>query len=174
MCPEQEIVSAYYDDEIKARRRDVVKNHIAGCPECRKVLDSYGTLTDILHKEEEPDFAAAKDRVWAKIGRSIDEKKSAADFWHRKISLSLPAASAFAAIFIVLFFMSFLGYFIGKNSAYSSPELDITDASDHGKNIKTIFDESVINLDIPFSGSFISGEEPFLIREVDFKTMGGK
>jgi hypothetical protein len=91
-----------------------MESHLAGCPHCRGLLDSYRR---IFPPDIKPEIIEqAKLRVWQKLeekinvfGPSRKEQNSGrlygpgfTRFWSRRISLPLPAAAAAAAILIIV------------------------------------------------------------------------
>ncbi len=179
MCPDVEILSSYYDDELEDSQRQIVKNHIDSCQHCQKKLSELGLLSSAIHAEKEPDFDMAKVRTWNSIMDIVDRKEykePKVNFWQRRFQISFPAAAALVAAFIVVLSLSVFSFYMGRNTTSSpaSPELNITDASDALLNDDSLFDTNAIEFDFPAINTFIHAGEPLLIKEVDFRTGKGK
>ena len=126
MCPDPQLLSVYYDDELPSPWKEKMESHLAQCGECRLKLESYSRLSPGAGDKSAPaeSQASAMERVWKKLaenaaiagapdlenaasgpgnsGLHAYRRKSAnAGFWNRKISIPLPAAAA-AALFIAL------------------------------------------------------------------------
>ncbi len=181
MCPELDILSTYYDDEIEASLKTEIKKHVDSCPACQEQLARFHKISDMLSSEEEPDFDAAQTLVWDRIMDAVDEESSvsepirAAGFWQRKIQLSVPAAAAIAAAFIAAFSVGMYS-FLSRSAVPSTmnPEISITDASGVVDDDSSLFNDKAIEFNIPVANKYINAGEPLLIREVDFRSRNGR
>ena len=165
MCPDVEILSSFYDDELDESQREIVKTHVDSCPHCQKKMAELGLISEAINAEEEPDFQMAKVNTWNNIMDIIDheeQKISRVNFWQRRFQISFPTAAALVAAFIVVLSLSVVSFYMGKHTTSSptTPELNMTDASD-------------IEFDIPAINNFIHAGEPLLIKEVDFMNRNG-
>ena len=181
MCPDLEILSAYYDDELEESQKQIVKKHVDSCPHCQKKLEEFELISDaILDGEEEPDFQMSQVRSWNKIMDVIDSKEQSAlkaNFWQRRFQISFPAAAALVAAFIAILSFSVVTFYMGKHTTSSpaSPQLNMTDASGAVVNDDDLFDNNAIEFDIPAAiNNFVHAGEPLLIKEVDFRANNGK
>ena len=166
MCPDVEILSSFYDDELEDSQKQFVKTHVDSCPHCQKKMAELGLISDAINAEEEPDFKMAQVNTWNKLMDIIDQEEKKApkvNFWQRRFQISFPAAAALVAAFIVVLSLSVVSFYMGKHTTSSpaTPELNMTDASD-------------IEFDIPAINNFIHAGEPLLIKEVDFMNRNGK
>lgn len=179
MCPDVEILSSFYDDELEDSQKQIVSNHISSCPHCQKKLSELKLISESIHAQDEPDFQMAQVQVWNKIMDIVDHqevKPTKVNFWQRRFQISFPAAAALAAAFIVVLTLSVFSFYMGRHTTSSpaSPELNITDASDTLFNDDSLFDTKAIEFNIPAINTFIHAGEPLLIKEVDFRTRNGK
>ena len=179
MCPDVEILSAYYDDELEDSQRQIVKTHVDSCPHCQKKMAAMRLVSVAIHAEEEPDFKMAQVNTWNRIMDKIaqyEKKAPKINFWQRRFQISFPAAAAVLAVFILALSLGVVGFYMGKHTTSSpaSPEINMTDASDTILNDDNIFDNSPIEFDIPAINTFIHAGEPLLIKEVDFNNRNGK
>lgn len=172
MCPDLEILSTYYDDEIPETHRKEIEIHVSSCQKCQKILKEFENISGFMEQVPEPDFTASAGNVWDRISDSLEKDDVRQDFWHRKVWFSFPAAAAVAAAFIAVFSISVLSYYIGRNSTSApvvSQELNLTDAKDYSQSVEQLFEDDTLDFVIPASDSFVHAGEPLLIREVDFK-----
>ncbi|MDR0399752.1 MAG: zf-HC2 domain-containing protein [Treponema sp.] len=114
MCPDRQILSVYLDGELPSPWKDKMESHLASCPRCREIVESWRRVSGALRPPEPG--ADSKDRVWECISRRIkdgeesrrgpaeDEMFSAAagrriltGLWRRRVSLPFPAAAALVA-----------------------------------------------------------------------------
>ena len=182
MCPELEILSAYYDDELEDSQREIVKKHVDSCSHCQNRLQEFDLVSSSLlgDVDEEPDFQMSQVRSWNKIMDVIDQKKfkaSKVNFWQRRFQISFPAAAALVAAFIAVLSFSVVTFYMGKHATSSpaTPEINMTDASDTIFNDDDLFESNAIELDIPATiNNFVNIGEPLLIKEVDFRSKNGK
>ncbi len=179
MCPDVEILSSFYDDELEDSQKQIVKTHVDSCPHCQKKMTELGLISAAINAEEEPDFKMAQLNTWNNIMNIIDreEKKvPKVNFWQRRFQISFPAAAALVAAFIAVLSFSVITFYMGKHTTSSpaTPELNMTDASDTLFGDDTLFDNSAIEFDIPAINTFIHAGEPLLIKEVDFMNGNGK
>lgn len=181
MCPDVEILSSFYDDELEDSQKQIIKSHVDSCPHCQKKMAELGLISEAIKAEEEPDFQMAKVNTWNSIMDIIDreeQKIPKVNFWQRRFQISFPAAAALVAAFIAVLSFSVITFYMGKHTTSSpaSPELNMTDASDSlFSDDDNIFDNSAIEFDIPSTiSNFVHAGEPLLIKEVDFRSNNGK
>ena len=179
MCPDVEILSSFYDDELESSQKQIVKAHVDSCPHCQKKMTELELISAAINSEEEPDFQMAQVNTWNNIMDIIDRKEQEVpkvNFWQRRFQVSFPAAAALVAAFIVVLSLSVVSFYMGRQTTSSpaSPQLNITDASDMLFSDDNLFDNSAIEFDIPAINTFIHAGEPLLIREVDFMNRNWK
>ena len=178
MCPDVEILSSYYDDELEDSQREIIKSHVDSCQHCQKKLSELGLLSAAIHSEAEPDFQMAQVTTWNRIMDIVDKEELKApkvNFWQRRFQISFPAAAALVAAFIAVLSFSVISFYMGKHTTSSpaSPELNMSYATDSELNDDNLFDNNAIEFDIPAINTFIHAGEPLLIREVDFRNRNG-
>ena len=179
MCPDVEILSSFYDDELEDSQKQFVKTHVDSCPHCQKKIAELELISRTINAEEEPDFKMAQVNTWNKLMDIIDQEEKKApkvNFWQRRFQISFPAAAALVAAFIAVLSFSVITFYMGKHTTSSptTPELNMTDASDALLNDDNLFDNSAIEFNIPAINTFIHAGEPLLIKEVDFMNRTGK
>ena len=135
MCPDRQVISLYFDNELPSPWKDKLEVHLESCPGCRAVLDSFRGLAEVLRGDfprgEEPALEAAKERVWEKLSvmdfseqpkQRRREGAGIRNLMRRSITLPLPAAAAAAALVIVMF-LALMGI-RQAGTASSSPQQD--------------------------------------------------
>jgi len=100
MCPDRELLSAYFDGEVPSPWRERIAEHLASCADCAAVVAGYEELA----RELKADAAAGEAQALAR-GRARLEGLLAAPAlpsaassvpspWKRSVRLPLPAAAA--------------------------------------------------------------------------------
>ena len=174
MCPDVEILSSYYDDELEDSQKEVVKSHVDSCPHCQKKLAELGLISSTIRAEEEPDFKMAQVNTWNNLMDILDlkeQKVQKVNFWQRRFQISFPAAAALVAAFIAVLSFSVITFYMGKHTTSSpaNPELNMSYISD-----QLFSDDNAIQFDIPAVNTIINAEEPILITEIDYLNGNGK
>ena len=52
MCPDVEILSSFYDDELEDSQKQIVKTHVDSCPHCQKKMAELGLISAAINVEE--------------------------------------------------------------------------------------------------------------------------
>jgi anti-sigma factor RsiW len=78
MHPDELVINDYVDGALPPGERDIVERHVAGCGECRQLVDDLRAIrrqTAALRPMEPP------SRVWAGIERSLRQPRGARPRW---------------------------------------------------------------------------------------------
>jgi anti-sigma factor RsiW len=147
MCPKDEFLSAYLDQEIGSPWDKRLAAHLAVCPRCRERLAAWQAVSDRLRQEEVSGLEAEARLVRQRIAFTLKERaygtQSAADgaerrsgsgqhvpFYKRQVVLPLPVlAAGLAALFILV---ASLFFFVGKSGN------DLVQARNELDSLKTI------------------------------------
>lgn len=170
MCPDEETLSAFIDNEIEGRFNNVIKNHIDGCKECNAKAESFISLRTLFYDELPLEkIKDAEEKVWDKIEFFV-ESKTKPDIWHRRIAIPLPVMAA-AVLILVSTVLSF--YFISFNKFNSSePAFNFSESIsfDKEEDFRLFETDQVLDVDLtlPESTIFMISGTPKLIREVDY------
>jgi hypothetical protein len=132
MCPDRQLLSVYLDGELPSPWKEKMESHLASCPACRSVVETWGRIFGEAG-EEDP---GRHERVWERIGGRVaageagfreDLFRNGAGFskakgftlsglWRRRVTLPFPAAAlgamtaaAVALIVSSVWFRSFTG-----------------------------------------------------------------
>jgi predicted anti-sigma-YlaC factor YlaD len=102
MCPDREILSAYFDGEIAAPWGREVEAHLAACSLCRGTLAGMENTRRLLRGEEGPEARAPMERVRRRILARAGTANPRVSAWRRQVSLPLPVAVLAAALLLTL------------------------------------------------------------------------
>jgi hypothetical protein len=110
MCPEQQILSLYFDKELPSPWKEKMENHLDQCVKCRQRLDSLGLLvraeicvpTDVITTAQERGWKILQEKTGMNSdgAEQSDEKNISSrnqrqnNVWKRRISIPIPAAAA--------------------------------------------------------------------------------
>jgi anti-sigma factor RsiW len=98
MCPDIELLSAYYDDELDPVWDRQIAEHVAACSSCSERLTVFSRLSDDLQELETPDFEASQARSWEVVQNA--RRARPITIWNRKVAIPLPAFAAVAALLV--------------------------------------------------------------------------
>jgi anti-sigma factor RsiW len=100
MCPEGELLSAFFDGEVQAPWAERVEEHVRTCTRCRERLERLRRLRELLQSDPEPEYQRSLQHTWeallSRIWRSFNRGRS---FWRTRVAVPLPAAAA--ALFLL-------------------------------------------------------------------------
>ena len=103
MCPDGELLSAYFDGEVRAPWDGRIREHLRTCSRCRERLAQLGKLRELLQGDPEPanerGFQLTREALIARVWRSFNRGRS---FWRTRVAVPLPAAAAALAILLGL------------------------------------------------------------------------
>ncbi|MDR2602206.1 MAG: zf-HC2 domain-containing protein [Spirochaetaceae bacterium] len=130
MCPDEQLISVYFDNELHSPWKEKMQAHLSSCPECAQKSENYSFFSNMIKNSvAENEINEAKDRVWAGLSAAISLKT---DFkreyfykkpvWRRSVQIPVPFAAA-AAVFVLIltsaFFYSLGGGGWSKEKAFS-------------------------------------------------------
>ncbi len=179
MCFDDQVLSAFYDDELEGVWKDRVGKHVQVCSRCAAKLTSFGKLGEKLAAAEMPDISFRQQAVWERIRHSISTEEELG-FWYRKISVVKTAAAIAAASVIVFGISLFLNGFsaggeIGTSGdvasvfSHSSQEVIKTDEMNRLIELLSVKeDPSEFVIKLPEDHTFRYLGEPQFLREADF------
>lgn len=122
MCPGNDILSVYADDELPSPFKEKVAAHLVLCAVCAEKASSYKAISGSLSaagaipKDKTEDAAAL---VWAKLeSRLAYRSQTRSLFWRRKLRVPMPVAAA-AALAVFAGFAAIF-YMLGSGGAWGS------------------------------------------------------
>ncbi|TFG63992.1 MAG: zf-HC2 domain-containing protein [Spirochaetales bacterium] len=105
MCPEKQILSAYFDKELPEPVEKILREHVEGCSACLEQLNTYGKIQSSIRKDSLQVSEHAKTRVY----ESIVQKMSVGNrlfnrfsLWNRRIGVPVPVLAFTMALVLVL------------------------------------------------------------------------
>jgi hypothetical protein len=180
MCPDGELLSAYYDDELDPQWDKQIAEHVLGCRSCSQKLASFSALSEELQEIEAPDFEASRLHGWDALQAKRGVQRTT--IWTRRISVPLPAIAAVAAAFAVvvaagLFFsMSRSAGGTNQAPAVASTQQDIAPVNFQVNNLadlRSYLDSkdfgNNVTIQLPKGMDRLSAGKPQLMRAADFK-----
>ena len=87
MCPDNQLISAYFDDELDSKWSEQVESHISSCRECSRKLEAYRQLSAVLESGVISEEQELKVRVLGEIQRRHAVYSSDV-FWRRHLNVS--------------------------------------------------------------------------------------
>lgn len=192
MSPEKDFISAYLDGEVPSPWKERLEKSINEDPQFRELYESHSNVHRTLGGLPEPDFAAARSRVWRKLEERLEtvprlewelERKPRApvvSIWRRRVAVPLPVAVAAAAI-VVLFTAFTLFRFVegsGSNGAVMAQSVEGLNVTVNVKDVEQLLDIlngqnkiREVKIELPEPHQFKLMGEPLLLRASD--TSGG-
>ena len=181
MCPDDELLSAYYDDELDPVWERRIGQHVSSCQSCTNKLALFARLSEDLQEVNEPDFETSKRRVWLSIERSTNRVH--VSFWNRRISVPVPAIAGIAAAFAVLVGVGLLMTTQGRQVSpvvqpltTAAPQQDIAPVRFQVNNLNDLMSYldskdfgNNVTIQLPKEADQLSIGKPQLIRAADFK-----
>jgi len=117
MCPDREILSAFFDGEIPAPWERDVAAHVASCEKCRGVLAGLESTRRALAHEDDAAWRAPMERVRRRILAHTPLVRARITAWRRQVSLPLPIA-VLAAALLLTFGISLAALAMRQNMGY--------------------------------------------------------
>jgi hypothetical protein len=127
MCPKEEFLSAYLDNEIASPWRERIGSHLKGCEHCRQRLEALKSVSALLHSGESSAVEQEALRVKRRIeftlehrtqpysGRDYDSAVTHLPFFRKHVLVPMPVfAGGFLAILVLV---ASLFFFMGKNGS---------------------------------------------------------
>ncbi len=178
MCPDRELISAFFDDETNERWSSELKEHIENCTECSVNYKKVKELSISLRSINVPGENEIRSRVYSAVERRRAVFNTE-PFWKRHVEISYPALMGAAAVVAVLCAAMLIGLtrFSGQQQ-YIVEEIkeeplpinvqliSIEDAAAYLLSDDSGFD---VLITIPSAKGLSVSGEPQLIREADYK-----
>jgi anti-sigma factor RsiW len=106
MCPDRQILSVYFDNELASPWKEKLKEHVTGCPECAARLEAYKKTRKLLPGAEQSALRAVKERTWEKVAPLAETRPkiaAARGFWGGSVTVPSPVAAAAGIVLIAAF-----------------------------------------------------------------------
>ncbi|HUJ74203.1 MAG TPA: zf-HC2 domain-containing protein [bacterium] len=102
MCPDRQIISAYFDGEVESPWDRAIADHIAGCEKCRRIYDGLEETRRLLQGERLEGVTAPMERVRRNLLAGVPPVTLAQPGWKRHVEVPLPMAVAAALLIVAL------------------------------------------------------------------------
>lgn len=102
MCPDREILSAYFDGEVAAPWGRQIAEHVSGCERCRAWLAGMESTRRALADEQLHEWRAPMERVRLRILAHVPSERPRVSMWRRQMTLPVPVAVLAAALLLIL------------------------------------------------------------------------
>ena len=195
MCPDRQILSLYFDEELPSPWKEKMEVHIGSCERCQSDLGKYQRLRTMLEGDRIAVSAELKSRVWDKAVSGTAEElnnfiqirrkefssvKRPYVLWNSSVSLPFPAAAAAVAIFIIIFFLALQGirspgtveiHEPGITAGIGADVQEIIPALDMNSLFQYLSREAMsdfVIIQLPETRSFSSSGEPALLKAADY------
>jgi hypothetical protein len=196
MCPDRQIFSVYYDQELPSPWKEKMEAHLAVCPECRAEIAKIGKISAFL--KDEPVYreghapGEAEARVWdalaSRSGKTpgpVIRRKLYRYIWSRPVTVPLSAVVAAAAFVVLAFTIALINRPAGSGRI---PDAVISADMDHGmygtmsaasmNDVLQYLGQDDSGTDfmiirLPETKRFTSSGEPAIIRAADYSRRAG-
>lgn len=184
MCPDRQIVSVYFDNELDSPWKEKMEAHLASCPRCRSALESYRTARQALSAPADSLLKAAGQRVWERLEDSAESRRgygagtfrrkpgAFGKFWRGRITVPFPVAAA-ACLVLAAAFALFLA--LGPESppqmADMGMEVQTSPIGDMAGLLEYLNSDNspdMVIIRLPETATFTSSGEPRVIRAADY------
>lgn len=171
MCPNSNLLSAYFDGELPKKYEDQVTDHIAGCEACAREIKKISLLQQRLAEGAyiSKQMQERKTAAWKNIERRL-LSRSKSPIIYRYVRLPLPAA----AVLLVLFVVSGMGVaYLSMQNSYNSDAIaeipDFTSMEELIGYLESNQHTQTMEMKLPEDPVFLFMSGPTLIPESDYK-----
>lgn len=176
MCPDRELISAYFDDETNQYWSGKIKEHMGSCISCSNEVKKLDKISLILESSEVPDELEIKERLY----KSLTRKRKVIftqPVWKKHFDVSFPLLAVAAALVLILstvMLFGFRNFTASKDIVEEIQEeplnlkvqlISIEDAAAYLLSDDSGFD---VLITIPAGEDLSLTGEPQLIREADY------
>ncbi len=102
MCPDREILSAYFDGEIDPPWDRAIAEHLAGCERCQALIEGLEETRRRLRADPVLNVREPMERVRRGILAGVRPLSPPAPTWRRRVEVPLPLAVLAATAFVAL------------------------------------------------------------------------
>jgi anti-sigma factor RsiW len=102
MCPDRDILSAYFDGEIPAPWREAIAGHVASCASCAAQFARLERARLELQSEGGPDWRGPMERVRRAVLACAAARPPRLPLWRRTLAVPVPLAAAAAALVVAV------------------------------------------------------------------------
>jgi anti-sigma factor RsiW len=131
MCPDSELLSAYFDHEVPSPWKEKLELHVSTCGACGARLGAYGKVRSAFSSSPEPDLLAHKAQVLEAVRSRYSVRKfenPVAGLWRRSVEVPVPLMAMAAVMIAVLAGAVMIGNASGSKGSPSLASLERTNA----------------------------------------------
>jgi hypothetical protein len=199
LCPDRQLLSVYFDEEMPSPWKEKMESHIAGCPQCARQLEVYRRISRAAAEDVSAGGAeAVKEQVWYKLeqrtgmavgssaysGTAWPPVVQSRAIWRRYVSVPFPAAAAAVVLFIALTMVIALkvsrpaensGMTLASEAEFDTPDIiPVSDMENVLQYLGSRDNGEIIIVRLPESRNFVNYGEPAIIKAADYsrQTMG--
>lgn len=180
MCPDHQLLSAYYDEELDSEWEKRIEDHLTGCGQCREKIAVFGRLSEDLVNTPIVDLLGSQARSWQII--QAHRQHPIIGFWQRRLSVPIPVVAAAAAAIVLLLGLGLFIRLYSTGGQTRSPAVAVTAHPESGptdiqvSNLSDIinylnsqdFGDNV-TIQLPKNINQMSIGQPQLLRAADYK-----
>jgi anti-sigma factor RsiW len=179
MCPDRQIVSVYFDNELGSPWKEKFEAHLDGCSQCRKKLEAYRSTRESFSAAF-PGMEEAKERLWESITSAAQVRRpviSIGNVWRRSFTIPVPAAAAAGLILVLTFALLLVlrpGTSDERQLAGLGMEVQGTQVSDMGSLLQYLSSDTsadMVIIKLPET-TFAATGEPKILRAADYSRSG--
>jgi anti-sigma factor RsiW len=175
MCPDREILSVYFDDELGSPWKEKLESHLADCPQCRGRLELYGSSRQLMTASvDDSAMEAAGSRVREKLDHLFLSRRkpgAARHFWGGSFTLPYPVAAAAGFVLIAAFALLLaLRPQSTPEPQLASIDIEASQVSDMAtllEYLKSDTSTDMVIIKLPET-TFTSAGDPRVIRAADY------
>ncbi|MGI5066412.1 anti-sigma factor family protein [Treponema putidum] len=107
-CPDKDLYSVYVDGELESSWKEKIEEHLASCEKCKRVVDSYRTISLKLSENSSPDLNIQGSflKLYAKrqdcLKRMEINRNKPTSWMYKSNKIPIPALAAAALFLFVL------------------------------------------------------------------------
>jgi hypothetical protein len=108
MCPDEQLLSVYLDNELPEPWASKLKTHLELCDSCKLKYQALEQISSLL-KDDTEDSAPVSERIWQRLEQTAETLPPIPRIWRKPVYLPLPVAVAAAFVFALLSFIVLRG-----------------------------------------------------------------
>jgi len=175
MCPDDQILSQYFDGEVDLSTKEMIESHVDDCWRCRKRIEAFTNIRFKMLEEDEIDIDSEKEQVYRKIENDYRFRQRKG-FWDKKWLIPAPVVVVSSIVICILFSALFVTLGMNQKNTIALKQqraLHIQMNEIQLDDLNQFFDSQDFmieaKMELPAQGDFSIMGEPQLLRAVDSK-----
>jgi anti-sigma factor RsiW len=183
MCPDRQILSVYFDNELDSPWKKKLETHLKDCPHCRARLELYRDTREAFVGDTARDAV-----VEAACGRILENLETVGEtrrrpgvfvkFWRGRITVPFPVAAAAGLVLAAAFaLLLVLRPQDPPQMADMGMEVQTSPVTDMASLLEYLNGDNspdMVIIRLPETAMFRSAGEPRIIRASDYSRNGAK